>query len=318
MTLRSSADVGMVLWAGYDLMGLITDMGEKVDQVLEQSDGLGASTDAWSNVGMTKFDLDFDGFYDDTLIRLIEALVGDQPMLYSLIGNTIGQRCVGVNAARSTITRGPSRDNLTKAQIAFKSDEGPDVGQISAAHGAVTAVGPVEGTSDDWGIQAAAVNIQSSGVQNPVQIVTAAVHGLTTGDTVDIAGADDPNIIGIFTATVLDTTTFTIPIDGAIGGAGGANGTVTLTSTSAGGVGHMQCSALVLDGAADILFIIKDADDDITFGDLITFTAVTVAPDAERGIVAGQVERYTLTEHEFRGGAPAVQTCTFATGFKRN
>ena len=317
MTLRSSADVGMVLWAGYDLMGLITDLGETVEQVLEQSDGLGASTDEWANVGMTKFDLNFDGFYDDTLIRLIEALTGDQPMLYSLIGNTIGQRCVGVNAARTTITRGPSRDSLTKAQIAFKSDEGPDVGRISAAHGAVTAVGPVEGTSDDWGTQADAVSITSSDASNPVEITMAAVHGLTSGDTVLIAGADNADLNGIFTATVLSTTVFTIPIDGGVSGAGGANGTVTLVSSRDGGVGHMQCSALTLDGATDILFVIKDSDDDITFVDLITFGAVTAAPDAERATVAGQVERYTLTEHEYRGGTP-TPTCTFATGFKRN
>ena len=318
MTLRSSADVGMVLWAGHDLMGLITALNEKVDQVLEQSDGLGASTDEWANVGMTKFDLSFDGFYDDTLIRLIEALTGAQPMLYSLIGNTIGDRCVGVNAARATISRDPSRDSLTKAQIAFKSDEGPDVGHISAAHGAVTDVGPTEGTSDDWGTQASAVSITSSGTQNPVQIVMAAVHGLTTGDTVLIAGADNSDINAVFTATVLSTTVFTVPIDGSAQGAGGANGTVTLVSSRDGGVGHMQCSALTLDGATDILLIIKDSSDDSSFVDMVTFAAVTASPDAERATVAGQVERYTLTEHEFRGGAGGDRTCTFATGFKRN
>lgn len=318
MTLRGSPDVGMVLWAGYDLMGLLTGLNEKVDQVLEQSDGLGAATDEWANVGMTKFDLSFDGFYDDTLTRQIEALSGDQPMLYSLIGNAIGDRCVGVNEARSTITRGASRDALTKAQIAFKSDEGPDVGRISAPHAAVTGLGPTEGTSDDWGTQADAVDITSSSTDNPVEITMAAVHGLTSGDTVLIAGADNSDINGVFTATVLNTTVFTIPVDGSVSGAGGANGTVTLVSSSDGGVGHMQCSALELDGATDILLIIKDSSDDATFVDLITFTAVTAAPAAERKTVAGQVERYTLTEHEYRGGGAGSQTCTFATGFKRN
>lgn len=243
MTLRGQPDVGFIIWAGYDVMGLITDMTEKVEDVLEQSDGLGADTDEWSAVGMTKFDLDFDGFYDDTILRALEALVGDQPMLYSLISNTIGDRCVGVNAVRSTITRGPSRDALTKAQIAFKSDEGHDVGQISAAHGAVTGVGPTEGTSDDWGVGEA--------------------------------------------------------------------------PSTDGGIGYMEVTALDLDGGTNIVIIIKDSDDDITFIDLIAFTAVTSAPDAERKTVAGTVERYTLTEHEFTGGAGGSRTCTFATGFIR-
>ena len=244
MTLRSSADVGFILLAGYDIMGLITDMAEQTEAVLEQSDGLGASGDEHTAVGMTKFDVSFDGFYDDTLIRLIEALSGEQVLMYSLIGNTIGQQFVGVNALRSTITRGPSRDSLTKAQMAFKSDEGPERGQIGAAHGTVTDVGPTEGTSDNWGV----------------------------------------------------------------GNAPSTNG----------GVGYVTCTALTLDGGTALQIIIKDSDDDITFVDLITFTAITSAPAAERKTVAGNVERYTLTEYEFTGSAGASRTATFAAGLVRS
>lgn len=318
MGLKGSADVGFILYAGYDIMGLITSLEELNAAVLEQSDGLGDDSDEWAAVGVSKWDFSIDGFYDDTILRAIEALAGNQVLFYSLVSNTIGGRCVGVNAPRSTITRGPSRDALTKAQIAFKSDEGPDVGQISAAHGAVTAVGPVEGTSDDWGTQADAVAITSSSADNPAEITMAAVHGLTTGDTVLIAGHDNGDLNGIFTATVINTTVFSVPVDGGVSGPGGAAGTVTLVSSRDGGVGYMQCNALDLDGGTNIVIIIKDSDDDITFGDLITFGAVTSAPDSERATVAGQVERYTLTEHEFTGGAGASRTATFATGFVRN
>jgi hypothetical protein len=244
MALKGSPDVGFILYAGYDIMGLITSLEELNAAVVEQSDGMGDASDEWSAVGISKWDFSIDGFYDDTILRGIEALAGNQVLFYSLVSNTIGERCVGVNAPRTTITRGPSRDALTKALIAFKSDEGPDVGQISAAHGTVTATGPVEGTSDDW------------------------------------TAANDPS--------------------------------------TDGGIGYMQCDVLDLDGGTDILIVIKDSDDDITFVDLIIFTAVTSAPDAERKIVAGNVERYTLTEHEFRGGAGGSRTCTFATGFVRN
>lgn len=244
MALKSSADVGFVLWAGYDVMGLITDLNEVKQAMLEQSDGLGDATDEWSDVGMVKFDLDFDGFYDSVILPALEALSGDQPMLYSLVSNTIGQPCTGVSAVRSTVTRGPSRDALTKAQIAFKSDEGPEVGQISAAHGAVTTLGPVDGTSDDWG-------------------------------------------------------------------AGNAPST-------AGGVGYLEVNALTLDGGTALQIVIKDSSDDIAFVDLITFTAVAAAPGAERKTVAGNVDRYTLTEHEFTGASGASRTATFATGFVRS
>lgn len=48
-----------------------------------------------------------------------------------------------------------------------------------------------------------------------VATVTAAtVHGLTTGDTVFIRGADQPEYNGEVVVTVTDTTTFTYPITG--------------------------------------------------------------------------------------------------------
>ena len=244
MTLRASADVGFVLLAGYDIMGLITDLAEKTEAALEQSDGLGAASDEWAAVGMTKFDLSFDGFYDDTIIQAIEALVGKQVMMSALLGNTIGLEFVGVNSLRSTISRGPSRDGLTKAQIAFKSDEGPERGQVSAPHATVTAQGPLEGTADDWGV----------------------------------------------------------------GNAPSTNG----------GVGYVEVDAITLDGGTALQVIIKDSNDNITFVDLITFAAITSAPGAERKTVAGNVERYTLTEHEFTGGSGGNRTAKFAAGFVRS
>ena len=244
MALRASADVGFVLLAGYDIMGLITDLDEKTEAMLEQSDGLGAASDEHSAVGMTKFDVSFDGFYDDTMILAIEALSGKQVLMYALLGNVIGREFIGLNAVRSTITRGPSRDELTKAQMAFKSDEGPERGQVSAPHATVTAQGPLEGTSDDWG-------------------------------------------------------------------SGNAPST-------AGGIGYVNVDALALDGGTALQVIIKDSSDDISFVDLITFTAITSAPAAQRKTVAGNVERYTLTEHEFTGGSGGNRTAKFAAGFVRS
>ena len=244
MTLRASADVGFVLLAGYDVMGLITDLDEKTEAVLEQSDGLGAASDEYSAVGMVKYDLSLDGFYDDTLILAIEALSDKQVLMYAILGNVIGREFVGLNAVRSTITREASRDSLTKAQMAFKSDEGPERGQVSAPHATVTAQGPLEGTSDDWG-------------------------------------------------------------------AGNA------PSTN-GGVGYVEVDALTLDGGTALQVIIKDSNDNSTFVDLITFTAITSAPAAQRKTVAGNVERYTLTEHEFTGGSGGNRTAKFAAGFVRS
>ena len=85
-----------------------------------------------------------------------------------------------------------------------------------------------------------------------------------------------------------------------------------------GGVGYGEGAALTLDGGTALQLIIKDSSDDITFVDLITFTAITSAPGAERKTVAGNVERYTLTEHEFTGGSGGNRTAKFAAGFVRS
>ncbi len=45
-------------------------------------------------------------------------------------------------------------------------------------------------------------------------VTTATVHGLASSDTVFIRGASDPEYNGEFTATVVDTTSFTYPVTG--------------------------------------------------------------------------------------------------------
>ncbi len=240
MALRGQPDVGFILFAGYDIMGLITGLGEKVEAVLEQSDGLGDATDEHTAVGMAKFDLSFDGFYDSVIIQALEALTAKAAMIYSLISNTIGDRAVGVNAIAATITRGPSRDALTKANLAFKSDEGHDVGQISAPHATRTTLGPTETATDDWS-----------------------------------------------------------------------------ASSASGAIAYLVCDALTLDGGTNLQVDIIDSSDDISYLDLITFTALTVI-GSERKTVAGTVERYTQTRHEFTGASGGSRTCNFATVVVRN
>lgn len=64
------------------------------------------------------------------------------------------------------------------------------------------------------------VGITSSTAVNPSVVTTTAVHGLTTGDSVVIAGhAANTAINGGWTVTVLTTTTFTVPVLGVAAGA---------------------------------------------------------------------------------------------------
>jgi hypothetical protein len=76
----------------------------------------------------------------------------------------------------------------------------------------------------------APVNIASSTNANPTVITTAVVHGLTTGDVVEIAGhLVNTNSVGTWVCTVITTTTFSVPQSA--NGAGAATGTAMKMET---------------------------------------------------------------------------------------
>jgi len=76
-----------------------------------------------------------------------------------------------------------------------------------------------------------AVAIGASSVANPSVITTLVPHGLATGDTTTIAGhlGSTPPIDGSRVVTVLSATTFSIPLQVTVAGAGG---TVTRTTAA--------------------------------------------------------------------------------------
>src|SRR5204863_5724645 len=67
------------------------------------------------------------------------------------------------------------------------------------------------------------VTITSSAVSNPGRILTAAPHGLNTGDVVTIAGhtGSVPALVGPYVVTKVDDTHFSIPVNITTGGTGG-------------------------------------------------------------------------------------------------
>ncbi len=88
-------------------------------------------------------------------------------------------------------------------------------------------------------------------------------------------------------------------------------------ASSAGGSGYLEVQGLTLGGYTNWLPKIRTSVDNVVYADLITFTAVTAAPAAERKTVAGTVNRYTRCEADFVG-AGAGQSVRFMMGFARN
>lgn len=123
------------------------------------------------------------------------------------------------------------------------------------------ASGTVNGASVDDGSQAAAVNITSSSVANPTVVLTAAAHLLASGDGILIAGhsGSTPDINGVWTATVLTATTFTIPVNVTVGGTGG---TMTRITTRFGLSIYLQGFSIG-SGSADVS-LQESQDDGVT------------------------------------------------------
>lgn len=86
--------------------------------------------------------------------------------------------------------------------------------------------------------------------------------------------------------------------------------------SSGGASGYVQVTALTLDGYDSITIRILDSTDDISYAELIAFTAVTAAPAAERLTATGTVNRYLDCDWTFDGTGTAP-TCTFMVGAVR-
>ena len=83
-------------------------------------------------------------------------------------------------------------------------------------------------------------------------------------------------------------------------------------STSAGGVGFMQCTAA--SGFSGFVGKVRHSSDDTTYTDLLSFTDNVSAPFAERVSVSGTVNRYL----SFTGIVSGTGSITIFAGFSRS
>lgn len=122
-----------------------------------------------------------------------------------------------------------------------------------------------------------------------------------TGTVEDV---HDSNVILLANATVSGTTA---------NGTGEDHG----ASSAAGGSGYATCSALTLGGFTNLQLKVQHSTDNVTYVDLITFTALTTAIHAERITAAGTVNRWVRGQYTFTG-AGSGQSAQVFIGFVRN
>lgn len=318
------------LVAGYNmLVNKVQTLRHKLEAVQEPSHGLGDQWEESTPAGMMKAELAQEGAFFDTQTGYIHAhlasLVGAQDPQTTAVtavvgfgGNAIGRIIRGIQGAlKGSYEVLAEVGKLTKANAEWTVSGKSEDGVILHALGAETSDGDTESSAVDHSAEEALrhVPITSSSVANPTVITTPVPHGLTTGDSVLIAGhsGSTPDINGEEVVTVLTTTTFTVAQNVTVGGTGG---TIVPCKTNAGGAGYLQVTALTLGGYTNVDIRLRDSDDDVTYADLGTFTAVAAAPTAERIEVAGAVERYLAVSYDFTGAGSGA-SITFLAGFAR-
>lgn len=92
----------------------------------------------------------------------------------------------------------------------------------------------------------------------------------------------------------------------------GADSVDNSASTSAGGVGYQHVTAF--SGFTGFVGKVRHSADDVTYADLVTFTNVTSAPNAQRSSVAGTVNRHLA----FDGNVTGTGSITIWAGFARS
>lgn len=318
-------DVKVFLADGYDLLAAKpTELSDKTIVGLEDTDGLGDAWDEFTPTGHAAAELSQAGaFYDDSTDNIHDIWSGQggvkRVLVYGFEGNTIGVRAVGHAGVFGVgYERQGRRRLLTRANVDYVLSGPKEDLVILHAHGAETdASGDTESSSVDHasGPMNRSTDVTSSSVANPSIIVTATPHGFANGQIVLIAGhsGSTPDINDEHVATVISPTTFSIPVNVTVGGTGG---TVVQSNTVAGGAGYLEVSALALGGYDSVTITLRDSPDDITFGDLGTFTIVTAARVAERIEIAGTIERFTAESYAFNGSGSA-QSINYLVGLHR-
>jgi hypothetical protein len=322
-----SPSFSVLLVDGYNLLSAkVQNVSDKTtNKVQANTHGLGDKWTETSATGVLAGTVTQSGaFFDDAVAGMHEALKAVTTvvrlLVYALAGNLIGQPFTGFSGVYQgaySILAKIGALTLADAEyaVAGQVDRGVIVQswiQKLASWNTFTDGFPVDVTLDPTNI---AIPIVSNSLANPTVITTAVPHRLTTGDVVlhsGVAGST-PTINGSFTATVIDATHYSVPVNVTIAGTGGQ---FVRASSNNGGVGYQLVSQYA--GITGFVGKIRSSADNITYADLITFANVTAAPPdasaAQRLTVTGVIARWLCFTGTFTGAG----SITPFAGFKRN
>src|SRR6185436_342792 len=304
----------VLLIDGYDLLAAkVKTLSFKITSLTEQSDGLGDASEKFSPVGKIRAVITQGvAFFDTAQNSIHDAMatkLGSTPAavarvgVFGCMGQVAGAVFWGIAGLFSTEYEVLVEDSkLTKANAAhLVTGLVEDVVVVQAlAPQTVDWNTKNLGTQIDYTLDPSqpTVPITSNSIANPSVVTTPVPHGLTTGDLILIAGVatSSPTINGERVVTVISPTTFSVPVNVTIAGAGGS---FVRSNSSNGASGYQEVTAF--SGFTGYVGKLRDSPDNVTYADLLTFANVTAAPNAQRVTVAGVVDRYVCHDGDVTG-----------------
>lgn len=307
---------------GYDFLAAkLQSLNLKVSSITEQSDGLGDPSQANLPVGKQKATLtQGQAFFDTAALSIHDAMAthlgstpNDTPRVscIGIMGNTISAQSYGIAGLFSVAYESLLQlSKLTKANAEHLLQGIVERGRVLCNLASRSATFDTSATPVDFTTDPSAIVIPLTGntAANPTVVTTAVPHGLTTGQKVLFSGSNStPSLNGEQTVTVTSATTFTVAVNVTVAG---TTGTFVPSNSVNGGSGYQQITALA--GITGYVGKIRHSADNVTYADLVTFTNVTSAPNAQRATVAGTVNRYLLYSGTVTGAGSISPFAMFA------
>jgi hypothetical protein len=215
MAERYGAPSAFLLVDGYDLVAnKVHTLTHKITALMTKSDGLGDEWEEHSPTGVSMAEITQEGAFFDTAALKSHAALKTLPASPQTAARVIclgfatqwkGKPFMGFEGVHNEdYTVIAARGELTKANCVHKVTGAAEKGQIIQEIGR-------------------AIKILTSSVASPSVITTAEAHGIADGQTVRIAGhtGSTPDINNDYVATVISTTTFSVPENVTVGGTGG-------------------------------------------------------------------------------------------------
>ncbi|MEN6605908.1 MAG: hypothetical protein ABFD60_01595 [Bryobacteraceae bacterium] len=324
MATYTSADFGFLLADGFSLLGTVTALNDSVEAILEEIHALGDEWFKFGSPGIRKGALSQSGFYDAAAGQ-VNAMLANQEgasriLCWCTEKNLLGATFIGYQGAlQAKYDRVVELDKFHKANAVYNPSGNIDRGQVLHIHktetGASWSGAGVDNASA--ALKGCAVPVVGNTAADPAHIITTVPHGLVTGDVVlisDLVGAV-PDLNGEHVITYVSDTEFSIPVAVSVGGTGGY---LVQADSDNGGAAYLEVSALALGGYTNAAITVKHSTDNATWVTLASFVAVTLAPSAQRVLVAAgtKVNRYLQDAGAFTG-AGSAQSIKYMSGFAR-